>query len=155
MGGAAGAPGGAVWISRGTAQAATLADHAAPRPLVCDRHGSRPAGTPEVQTPPPQLTGEAGAFTPPDEVPTGFGDEAASARVALRAGRGLDLARTGKPAEAMPDDPAGFEIYELPLTPMLVGEVCALGPDAVALAPREFVGDVVAHLRGVAERWPA
>ncbi len=106
-------------------------------------------------TSPPQLTGEAGAFTPPDEVPTGFGDEAASARVALRAGRGLDLARTGKPAEAMPDDPAGFEIYELPLTPMLVGEVCALGPDAVALAPREFVGDVVAHLRCVAERWPA
>jgi hypothetical protein len=39
------------------------------------------------------------------------------------------------------------------LTPMLVGEICALGVDAIALAPEELVDDVVARLRAVAGRW--
>lgn len=33
---------------------------------------------------------------------------------------------------------------------MLVGEICALGVDAIALAPEELVDDVVARLRAVA-----
>ena len=33
------------------------------------------------------------------------------------------------------------------------GEICALGADAIALAPEELVDDVVARLRAVAGRW--
>ena len=74
------------------------------------------------------------------------------ARVALRPGHGHDLARNGRPATPLAGDPEGFEVYELPLTPVLVGEICALGADAIALAPDELVDDVVARLRAVAGR---
>lgn len=106
-------------------------------------------------TSPPRAVGEEGAYTPPEKVTIEFitSERQSSARVALRPRRGRDLARSGKPATRLDSDPEGFEIYELPLTPMLVGEICALGVDAIALAPEELVDDVVARLRAVAGRW--
>ena len=104
-------------------------------------------------TAPPRPCGNAGAFQPPKTVPTEFTAEAVWARVGLRPGRGRELTRRGRPAKPASSDPPGLDVYEVPLTLMLVGEVCALGPDAVALGPEEFVADVVAQLRSVAERW--
>jgi len=104
---------------------------------------------------PPRAVGESAAYEPPETVVIDFAssEQRPSARVALRPGRGHDLVRNGRLAAPMAGDPEGFEVYELPLTPVLVGEICALGADAIALAPEELVDDVVARLRAVAGRW--
>ena len=106
-------------------------------------------------TAPPRAVGESAAYEPPETVVIDFAssEQRPSARVALRPGRGHDLVRNGRLAAPMAGDPEGFEVYELPLTPVLVGEICALGADAIALAPEELVDDVVARLRAVAGRW--
>ena len=106
-------------------------------------------------TAPPRAVGESAAYEPPETVVIDFtsSEQRPSARVALRPGRGHDLVRNGRLAAPMAGDPEGFEVYELPLTPVLVGEICALGADAIALAPEELVDDVVARLRAVAGRW--
>ena len=106
-------------------------------------------------TAPPRAVGESAAYEPPEKVVIDFAssEQRPSARVALRPGRGHDLVRNGRLAAPMAGDPEGFEVYELPLTPVLVGEICALGADAIALAPEELVDDVVARLRAVAGRW--
>lgn len=103
----------------------------------------------------PRAVGESGAYEPPEDVVVEFtsSEQPVVARVALRPGYGRDVARNGRPVAPREGDPEGFEVYEMPLTPMLVGEVCALGADAIALAPEELVDDVVARLRTVAGRW--
>lgn len=105
-------------------------------------------------TAPPRAVGETGSYEPPEDVVAEFtpSEQDPIARVALRPGRGHDLVRSGRPATPLAGDPEGFEVYELSLTPVLVGEICALGADAIALAPEELVDDVVARLRAVAGR---
>ena len=105
-------------------------------------------------TAPPRAVGESASYEPPEDVIAEFtpSEPDPIARVALRPGHGHDLARNGRPATPLAGDPEGFEVYELPLTPVLVGEICALGADAIALAPDELVDDVVARLRAVAGR---
>ena len=105
-------------------------------------------------TAPPRAVGETGSYEPPEDVVAEFtpSEQDPIARVALRPGRGHDLVRSGRLATPLAGDPEGFEVYELPLTPVLVGEICALGADAIALAPDELVDDVVARLRAVAGR---
>ena len=105
-------------------------------------------------TAPPRAVGETGSYEPPEDVVAEFtpSEQDPIARVALRPGRGHDLVRSGRLATPLAGDPEGFEVYELSLTPVLVGEICALGADAIALAPEELVDDVVARLRAVAGR---
>ena len=105
-------------------------------------------------TAPPRAVGETGSYEPPEDVVAEFtpSEQDPIARVALRPGRGHDLVRSGRLATPLAGDPEGFEVYELSLTPVLVGEICALGADAIALAPDELVDDVVARLRAVAGR---
>ena len=98
--------------------------------------------------------GESASYEPPEDVVVEFtpSEQNPIARVALRPGHGHDLVRNGRPTTPLDGDPEGFEVHELPLTPVLVGEICALGADAIALAPEELVDDVVARLRAVAGR---
>ena len=105
-------------------------------------------------TAPPRAVGETGSYEPPEDVVAEFtpSEQDPIARVALRPGHGHDLVRSGRLATPLAGDPEGFEVYELSLTPVLVGEICALGADAIALAPEELVDDVVARLRAVAGR---
>ena len=105
-------------------------------------------------TAPPRAVGETGSYEPPEDVVAEFtpSEQDPIARVALRPGHGHDLVRSGRLATPLAGDPEGFEVYELSLTPVLVGEICALGADAIALAPDELVDDVVARLRAVAGR---
>ena len=105
-------------------------------------------------TAPPRAVGETGSYEPPEDVVAEFtpSEQDPIARVALRPGRGHDLVRSSRLATPLAGDPEGFEVYELSLTPVLVGEICALGADAIALAPEELVDDVVARLRAVAGR---
>jgi len=105
-------------------------------------------------TAPPRAVGESASYEPPEDVVVEFtpSEQNPIARVALRPGHGHDLVRNGRPTTPLDGDPEGFEVHELPLTPVLVGEICALGADAIALAPEELVDDVVARLRAVAGR---
>ena len=105
-------------------------------------------------TAPPRAVGESASYEPPEDVIAEFtpSEPDPIARVALRPGHGHDLVRSGRLATPLAGDPEGFEVYELSLTPVLVGEICALGADAIALAPEELVDDVVARLRAVAGR---
>ena len=98
----------------------------------------------------PRLVGAAGAFELPEVIPTDFGQESATARVAVREGRGRDLLRGSPRAEDQTGAPPGFVVHEVPLGLGLLGEICALGADAVALAPSDLVAEVVAQLRDVA-----
>lgn len=98
----------------------------------------------------PRLVGNAGAFEQPAEVDTDFGTEATTARVAVRQGRGRDLLRGAPRAAEQNGAPPGFVVHEVPLGFGLVGEICALGVDAVALGPQPLVDEVVAQLRHVA-----
>lgn len=98
----------------------------------------------------PRAVGPVGAFDPPEEVSTDFGEEATTARIAVRQGRGRDLLR-GAPASAdQSGAPAGFVVHDVPLGFGLAGEVCSLGADAVALDPPPLVAEVISQLRHVA-----
>ncbi len=99
----------------------------------------------------PKLVGRPQAFTPPDE-PVQFTPETTEpAIVALRPGKQREL--DNPTPVAHPATPAGFTSYEVPYTAVLHGQICALGTDAVALAPPQLVTDVVDQLRGIVERW--
>ncbi|MDO5083431.1 WYL domain-containing protein [Arachnia propionica] len=98
----------------------------------------------------PRLVGAAGAFEPPEEVTTDFVRDDTVARVAVREGRGRDLLRGAPPAKDQSGAPPGFVVHEVRPGLGLVGEICALGADAVALEPSDLVAEVVAQLRAVA-----
>lgn len=102
--------------------------------------------------------GRAGAFEPPDEttveshLEVGPGDDAVRCVVAVRRGAGRDLTRGAAAAAWAEPLPAGFDAFEVrrPLLAGLVGEICAEGADAIALAPAEVRDAVIAQLRGLA-----
>ncbi len=98
----------------------------------------------------PRLVGEAGAFTAPEVVPTDFETSHETARVAVRTGRGRDLVGSAMLAADQTGAPDGFEVFELPRSFGIAGAICALGADAVALAPADLVTEVVAQLENVA-----
>lgn len=125
-------------------------DRDAPRHFKLSRLTSavRPVGRP----------GTYGVPAPDVLVAIGLADpqaEAITALVGVRHGRGRDLVR-GAPEQVWPGElPEGFVVFRIsrPFPEGIVGEVCALGPDAVLLEPPELRSQVVARLRHVAGAW--
>ena len=100
-----------------------------------------------------------GAFPEPDpaevarraaDIPGRTADR--TAVVALRLGRELALQRTLQPADD-PPAPAGFRAWRVAYAypEAFVGEVAALGADALVLDPPELRAQVIAHLSAIVE----
>ena len=83
--------------------------------------------------------------------------EAVLAVVALRDGTGGDVRRVATPADWEEPLPAGFSAWRLEASrpDILTAEICALGPDAICLAPPTLRASVIAQLQAVAARWAA
>lgn len=83
-------------------------------------------------------------------------DEIATGLVAVRRGMGHDLTRDAEEAEWDGDLPEGFQVFRIsrPFAENLAGEVCALGPDAIMLAPARLRTAVVEQLQTIVGQRP-
>ncbi len=83
--------------------------------------------------------------------------DGATAVVALRDGMGGDVRRVAVPAEWDGPLPEGFSAWRLqsPRPDILAADICALGPDAICLAPPGLRSTVIRQLQAVAGRWAA
>ena len=83
--------------------------------------------------------------------------EVASAVVALRDGVGGDLRRSARAVDWDGTLPEGFTTWHVESSrpDILVGDICELGPDAIALAPPELRRSVIRQLQDVAGRCEA
>ena len=84
-------------------------------------------------------------------------NEAAGALVALRDGVGGDLRRGASPASWEHPLPEGFSAWDVVATrpDILAADICALGPDAICLAPPSLRRAVIEQLQAVAGKWAA
>lgn len=111
----------------------------------------------------PTVEGEPGGYRVPDNLaerqaslePVPPDDEAL---VAVRGDRAPTIRRAGAPADPPHDVqlPEGFAVWRVPYARSgdFVGQICAAGPDAVVLEPRELRERVLAQLIAVVAAHP-